>query len=95
MLQRLNGTASTDPEKQDENMESYMKRLLNIFLHQLIIVKNRCNFKWHCLIIMIMLAELELDVYFGEQYVGQQVALMKLDGTVKQFRVTKFLVSLV
>ena len=44
----INGTASVDPEKQDENMEALYDTILNIFLLQSIIVKSHFNFKLPC-----------------------------------------------
>ena len=67
-----------------------MKPLLNIFLHQLIIAMNHCNSKLLLLDYNDYVGRIGIGrVFRGTMHVGQQVALMKLDGTVKQFRVTK------
>ncbi|MCU9612245.1 translational GTPase TypA [Caldibacillus lycopersici] len=85
-----NGTASTDPEKQDENMQVLFDTILEAIPAP---VDNREES------LQMQVALLDYNDYVGRigigrvfrgtMKVGEQVALMKLDGTVKQFRVTK------
>ncbi|WP_100330782.1 translational GTPase TypA [Bacillus xiapuensis] len=86
----INGTASTTPDKQDENMEALYEAILE---HIPSPVDNREE------PLQFQVAMLDYNDYVGRigigrlfrgaMKVGQQVALMKLDGTVKSFRVTK------
>ena len=67
-----------------------MKQLLNIFLHQLIISEEPLQFQVALLDYNDYVGRIGIGrVFRGTMQVGQQVALMKLDGSVKQFRVTK------
>ena len=88
----INGTASVDPEKQDENM----KALYDIILEHIPApIDNReepLQFQVALLDYNDFVGRIGIGrVFRGTIHVGQQVALMKLDGTVKQFRVTKLL----
>lgn len=86
----LNGTASADPGKQDENMQVLYEAIIE---HIPAPVDNRDE------ALQFQVALLDYNDYVGRigigrvfrgtMKVGQQVALMKLDGSVKQFRVTK------
>ena len=86
----LNGTASVDPGKQDENMQVLYEAIID---HIPAPVDNRNE------ALQFQVALLDYNDYVGRigigrvfrgtMKVGQQVALMKLDGSVKQFRVTK------
>ncbi|GIN91511.1 GTP-binding protein TypA/BipA [Siminovitchia terrae] len=86
----INGTASTDPGQQDENMEVLYETILE---HIPAPVENRDE------PLQLQVSLLDYDKYVGRVgigrifrgtiKVGQQVALMKQDGSVKQFRVTK------
>ena len=86
----INGTASTDPSKQDENMECLYEAILD---HIPAPVDNReepLQFQVALLDYNDYVGRIGIGrVFRGTIHVGQQVALMKLDGTVKQFRVTK------
>lgn len=86
----INGTASTDPTKQDENMQSLYEGIIE---HIPAPVDNRTEplqFQVALLDYSDYLGRIGIGrVFRGTIHVGQQVALMKLDGTVKQFRVTK------
>ncbi|KAB7669300.1 translational GTPase TypA [Bacillus sp. B1-b2] len=86
----INGTASTNPEKQDENMQSLYDAVVE---HIPAPVDNReepLQFQVALLDYNDYLGRIGIGrVFRGTMKVGQQVALMKLDGTVKQFRVTK------
>ncbi|MGX9289601.1 translational GTPase TypA [Bacillus sp. A015] len=86
----INGTASNDPSKQDENMESLFEAIVNHI---------PCPIDNHEEPLQFQVALLDYNDYVGRigigrvfrgtMQVGQQVALMKVDGSVKQFRVTK------
>ena len=86
----INGTASLDPEKQDENMQSLYDSIVD---HIPAPVDNReepLQFQVALLDYNDYVGRIGIGrVFRGTMKVGQQVALMKLDGTVKQFRVTK------
>jgi len=88
----INGTASVDPDpaKQDENMQVLFDTILEKIPAP---VDNREE------PLQMQVALLDYNEYVGRigigrvfrgtMRVGEQVALMKLDGSVKQFRVTK------
>ncbi|MEK5496993.1 translational GTPase TypA [Bacillus sp. FSL M8-0077] len=86
----INGTASKDASKQDENMESLFEAIVNHI---------PCPIDNHEEPLQFQVALLDYNDYVGRigigrvfrgtMQVGQQVALMKVDGSVKQFRVTK------
>ncbi|KAB2337363.1 translational GTPase TypA [Cytobacillus depressus] len=86
----INGTASTDPSKQDENMQALYDAIVN---HIPAPVDNRdeaLQFQVSLLDYNDYVGRIGIGrVFRGTIKVGQQVALMKLDGSVKQFRVTK------
>ena len=86
----INGTASTNAEKQDENMQSLYDAVVE---HIPAPVDNRdegLQFQVALLDYNDYVGRIGIGrVFRGTMKVGQQVALMKLDGTVKQFRVTK------
>lgn len=86
----INGTASLNPEKQDENMQSLYDSIIE---HIPAPVDNReepLQFQVALLDYNDYVGRIGIGrVFRGTMKVGQQVALMKLDGTVKQFRVTK------
>ncbi|MDQ0162816.1 translational GTPase TypA [Aeribacillus alveayuensis] len=88
----LNGTASTDPnpKKQKENMQVLFDTILE---HIPVPVDN------HLDPLQFQVALLDYNEYVGRigigrvfrgtMKVGQQVSLMKLDGSIKNFRITK------
>lgn len=88
----LNGTASTDPnpKKQQENMQVLFDTILE---HIPVPVDN------HLDPLQFQVALLDYNEYVGRigigrvfrgtMKVGQQVSLMKLDGSIKNFRITK------
>jgi GTP-binding protein len=86
----INGTASTDPEKQDENMQCLYDAIVE---HIPAPVDNReepLQFQVALLDYNDYVGRIGIGrVFRGTMKVGQQVALMKIDGSVKQFRVTK------
>ncbi|XJZ28359.1 translational GTPase TypA [Bacillota bacterium Lsc_1132] len=86
----INGTASMDPDKQDENMQALYDAIIE---HIPAPIDNRdepLQFQVALLDYNDYVGRIGIGrVFRGSMQVGQQVALMKLDGTVKQFRVTK------
>jgi GTP-binding protein len=86
----INGTASTDPEKQDENMQCLYDSIVE---HIPAPIDNReepLQFQVALLDYNDYVGRIGIGrVFRGTMKVGQQVALMKIDGSVKQFRVTK------
>ncbi|PLR79217.1 translational GTPase TypA [Bacillus sp. V3-13] len=86
----INGTASLDPGKQDENMQVLYDAIVE---HIPAPVDNReepLQFQVALLDYNDYVGRIGIGrVFRGTMKVGQQVALMKLDGSVKQFRVTK------
>ncbi|WP_051088660.1 translational GTPase TypA [Siminovitchia fordii] len=86
----INGTASKVPDHQEDNMEVLYETILT---HIPAPVENREE------PLQLQVSLLDYDKYVGRVgigrifrgtiKVGQQVALMKQDGSVKQFRVTK------
>ncbi|WP_050614644.1 translational GTPase TypA [Bacillus testis] len=88
----INGTASLspDPADQEENMEALFESIVNNIPAP---VDNRdepLQFQIALLDYNDYVGRIGIGrVFRGTMKVGQQVALMKLDGTVKQFRVTK------
>ena len=86
----INGTASLVPEKQDENMQSLYESIIE---HIPAPIDNReepLQFQVALLDYNDYVGRIGIGrVFRGTMKVGQQVALMKLDGSVKQFRVTK------
>lgn len=86
----INGTASADPKQQDENMEALFEAIVNHI---------PCPVDNHEEPLQFQVALLDYNDYVGRigigrvfrgtMKVGQQVALMKLDGSIKPFRVTK------
>ena len=86
----INGTASLNPEKQDENMQVLYESIIE---HIPAPVDNRdepLQFQVALLDYNDYVGRIGIGrVFRGTMKVGQQVALMKLDGSIKQFRVTK------
>ncbi|MDP9724513.1 GTP-binding protein [Priestia aryabhattai] len=86
----INGTASTNPEKQDENMSSLFNSIIEHIPAPVDNSDEPLQFQVAMLDYNDYLGRIGVGrVFRGTMKVGQQVALMKLDGTVKQFRVTK------
>jgi GTP-binding protein len=86
----INGTASMNPEKQDENMQSLYETVVE---HIPAPIDNReepLQFQVALLDYNDYVGRIGIGrVFRGKMHVGQQVSLMKLDGSIKQFRVTK------
>ncbi|WP_264737068.1 translational GTPase TypA [Cytobacillus firmus] len=84
------GTASTTPDKQDDDMHSVYEAIID---HIPAPADNReepLQFQVALLDYNDYVGRIGIGrVFRGTIKVGQQVALMKLDGSVKQFRVTK------
>ncbi|HCT0299948.1 TPA: translational GTPase TypA [Staphylococcus pseudintermedius] len=86
----INGTASLDPEKQDENMQSLYETILEYVPAP---VDNRdepLQFQPALLDYNDYVGRIAIGrIFRGTMRVGESVSLIKLDGTVKNFRVTK------
>ncbi|WP_442599351.1 translational GTPase TypA [Neobacillus sp. D3-1R] len=86
----INGTASMNPDKQDENMQALYDTVVE---HIPAPIDNReepLQFQVALLDYNDYVGRIGIGrVFRGTMQVGQQVALMKLDGSIKQFRVTK------
>lgn len=86
----INGTASLSSDKQDENMQCLYEAIID---HIPAPIDNRdepLQFQVALLDYNEYVGRIGIGrVFRGTMKVGQQVALMKLDGSVKQFRVTK------
>jgi GTP-binding protein len=86
----INGTASIDPEKQDENMQSLYDAIVEYIPSPVDNREEPLQFQVALLDYNDYVGRIGIGrVFRGTMNVGQQVALMKLDGSVKQFRVTK------
>ncbi|AQX55341.1 translational GTPase TypA [Priestia flexa] len=86
----INGTASVDPEKQDDNMEALFDSIIEHIPAPLDNSEEPLQFQVAMLDYNDYVGRIGVGrVFRGTMKVGQQVALMKLDGSVKQFRVTK------
>ncbi|MBN8207321.1 translational GTPase TypA [Bacillus sp. NTK071] len=86
----INGTASLDPEVQDDNMKVLMNTIIDNIPAPLDNSDEPLQFQITLLDYNDYLGRIGIGrVFRGTMKVGQQVALMKVDGTVKQFRVTK------
>ncbi|EGQ1300024.1 translational GTPase TypA [Staphylococcus pseudintermedius] len=86
----INGTASLDPEKQDENMQSLYETILEYVPAP---VDNRdepLQFQPALLDYNDYVGRIGIGrIFRGTMRVGESVSLIKLDGIVKNFRVTK------
>lgn len=86
----MNGTASTDVDKQDENMEALYEAIVEHIPAPVDNSDEPLQFQVALLDYNDYLGRIGIGrIFRGEMSVGQSVALMKLDGKVKQFRVTK------
>lgn len=86
----INGTASTNPEKQDSDMKALFDCIIE---HIPAPIDNRdepLQFQVSLLDYNEYVGRIGIGrIFRGTIKTGQQVALMKLDGSVKQFRITK------
>jgi GTP-binding protein len=88
----INGTASTDAEKQDENMQCLYDAIVEHIPAPIDNSDEPLQFQVALLDYNDYVGRIGIGrVFRGTMNVGQQVALMKVDGSVKQFRVTKIL----
>ncbi|MBM7703368.1 translational GTPase TypA [Metabacillus iocasae] len=86
----INGTASKDPAKQDENMEALFDAIVEHIPAPVDNSEEPLQFQVAMLDYNDYVGRIGVGrVFRGTMQVGQQVALMKLDGSIKQFRVTK------
>jgi GTP-binding protein len=88
----INGTASVDPDpaSQEENMKSLYDAIVEHIPAPVDNKEEPLQFQVALLDYNDYVGRIGIGrVFRGTIHVGQQVALMKLDGTVKQFRVTK------
>ncbi|MGE7997121.1 translational GTPase TypA [Lysinibacillus sp. NPDC093190] len=88
----VNGTASldADPTKQEENMQCLFEKVIEAIPAPVDNSADPLQFQVALLDYNDYVGRIGIGrVFRGTIEVGQQVALMKLDGTVKQFRVTK------
>ncbi|WP_019393007.1 translational GTPase TypA [Priestia filamentosa] len=86
----INGTASRNPEKQDENMESLFDAIIEHIPAPVDNSEEPLQFQIAMLDYNDYVGRIGVGrVFRGTMKVGQQVALMKVDGSFKQFRVTK------
>ncbi|WP_088104959.1 translational GTPase TypA [Halalkalibacter urbisdiaboli] len=86
----INGTASRNPEQQDEDMTSLFETVIETIPAPIDNSDEPLQFQVTMLDYNDYLGRIGIGrVFRGTINVGQQVALMKLDGSVKQFRVTK------
>jgi GTP-binding protein len=88
----LSGTASTDPDpaNQDENMQCLYESIIENIPAPVDNREDPLQFQVALLDYNDYVGRIGVGrVFRGTMKVGQQVALMKLDGSVKQFRVTK------
>ncbi len=88
----LSGTASTDPDpaNQDENMQCLYESIIENIPAPVDNREDPLQFQVALLDYNDYVGRIGVGrVFRGTMKVGQQVALMKLDGSIKQFRVTK------
>ncbi|PYF06446.1 translational GTPase TypA [Ureibacillus chungkukjangi] len=88
----VNGTASldSDPSKQEENMKSLFESIIEHIPAPQDTTEEPLQFQVALLDYNDFVGRIGIGrVFRGKIHVGQQVALMKLDGSVKNFRVTK------
>ncbi len=88
----VNGTASldSDPANQEENMQCLFEKVIESIPAPVDNSNEPLQFQVALLDYNDYVGRIGIGrVFRGTIEVGQQVALMKLDGTVKQFRVTK------
>ncbi|RJS57888.1 translational GTPase TypA [Bacillus subtilis] len=86
----INGTASLDPKQQDENMEALYETIIKHVPAPVDNAEEPLQFQVALLDYNDYVGRIGIGrVFRGTMKVGQQVSLMKLDGTAKSFRVTK------
>ena len=86
----MNGTASLDSEKQDENMQSLYETIIDYVPAPVDNSDEPLQFQIALLDYNDYVGRIGVGrVFRGKMRVGDNVSLIKLDGTVKNFRVTK------
>jgi GTP-binding protein len=86
----INGTASLDSDKQDEDMTALFEAIIKHIPAPVDNSEEPLQFQVALLDYNDYVGRIGIGrIFRGTMKVGQQVALMKLDGSVKQFRVTK------
>ncbi|KHF40829.1 translational GTPase TypA [Halalkalibacter okhensis] len=86
----INGTASMDAEKQDDNMSALFDTIIDTIPAPIDNSDEPLQFQVTMLDYNDYVGRIGIGrVFRGTIKVGQQVALMKLDGSVKNYRVTK------
>lgn len=86
----VNGTASLDSEKQDENMQSLYETIIDYVPAPIDNREEPLQFQIALLDYNDYVGRIGVGrVFRGKMRVGDNVSLLKLDGSVKNFRVTK------
>ena len=86
----INGTASLDAATQDENMQSLYETIIDYIPAPVDNREEDLQFQVALLDYNDYVGRIGIGrVFRGTMEVGQQVSLIKLDGTIKNFRVTK------
>ncbi|TDM05150.1 translational GTPase TypA [Macrococcus lamae] len=86
----INGTASLDVNQQDENMQSLYETIIEYVPAPIDNREEPLQFQVALLDYNDYVGRIGIGrVFRGTMEVGQQVSLIKIDGTVKNFRVTK------
>ncbi|MCJ7843272.1 translational GTPase TypA [Lederbergia sp. NSJ-179] len=86
----INGTASKDPDQQDENMEALYETIVDFIPAPIDNRDEPLQFQVSLLDYNDYVGRIGIGrIFRGTMKVGQHVALLKQDGTTKQFRVTK------
>lgn len=86
----MNGTASLDPEQQDENMKCLYDTIIESVPAPIDNSDEPLQFQVSLLDYNDYVGRIGVGrIFRGELHVGEQVSLIKLDGTVKNFRISK------
>ncbi|MCK6256865.1 translational GTPase TypA [Fictibacillus sp. KIGAM418] len=86
----IKGTASTDPHQQDDNMKALFDSIIENIPSPVDNSGEPLQFQVSLLDYNDYLGRIGIGrIFRGTMEVGQAVSLMKLDGSVKKFRVTK------
>ncbi|HCU8032253.1 TPA: translational GTPase TypA [Staphylococcus aureus] len=86
----VNGTSSLDPEKQDDNLQSLYETIIDYVPAPIDNSDEPLQFQVALLDYNDYVGRIGIGrVFRGKMRVGDNVSLIKLDGTVKNFRVTK------
>lgn len=86
----LNGTASNEPDKQDEDMTSLFEAIIDHIPAPVDNSEEPLQFQVAMLDYNDYVGRIGIGrIFRGTMHVGQQVALLKLDGSIKKFKVTK------